>query len=74
MNCQNNSSQRVRICAKTAGALCFLVLLLAFSIGVIIGAVYAPTILPELSSVIAYAAALAAVIFAYIIYWLRRRY
>jgi len=83
MNCQNqkeNCSEMrgcPRRCITRRSCLCiavgFLAVLALFALGLILGAVYYETILPVLASVIAFAAALAAVVIALALYCLCRR-
>ena len=54
-------------------AIAFLVLLIAFAVGLVLGAVYYETILPVLATVIAFAVTLAVIVIALLIYyWCRR--
>lgn len=70
-NCSN--SCRINPCRRSnlyaGGALCFLALVLLFTIGLIVGAVNYETFLPVLAAVIAFAAAIAAIMIALLIYW-----
>lgn len=71
MNCQNQTccrpARRNRFYA--GGALCFLILVFAFAVGLIVGAVNYETILPVLAAVIAFAAAILVAIVALLIFW-----
>ena len=71
---QNNNG-----CGRRAGGsriskcmIGFLVVVLAFAVGLILGAVFYETFLPVLASVIAFAAAVLVVIIALLIFWHRR--
>ena len=57
---------------RTGGALFFLALLFALAIGLILGALFAQTLLPALAALIVFAAVIAAAIIAVIIYFFRR--
>ena len=75
MNCQNPNRCTVRRCCQYVGAaLCFLVLVLAFTVGLILGAVFYESILPALAAVIAFAAAILAIVIALLIYWFVNRH
>jgi len=60
-----------RCCIRARSALCFLILLLLFSAGLILGAVFSAFLLSILPAVIAFAAAIAAGVIVLIIYCAR---
>lgn len=59
-------------CGFSYGVLCFLILVFALALGLILGAVFYETLLPVLSAVIAFAAAILVAIIALLIYRYRR--
>lgn len=74
MNCQNanyqnRSSRRCIPCLSSV--IGFLAVLLAFAIGLILGAVFFPVILSALAAVIVFAAIIAVIIIVLLIYWYR---
>lgn len=73
MNYLDSNSSRDRCCICSGGAICFFALLLALAIGLILGAVFSAVILPALAAVIAFAAAIATVTIALLIYCCRNR-
>lgn len=68
MNYLNNDSCCCRPGRCLWGAVCFLVLVFALGIGLILGAVYYETVLPALSALIAFTAAIAVIIIALLIF------
>lgn len=74
MNCYEPEERCAdrRCCPSLKGAICFLALLIALAAGIILGVVYAEPFLPALPAVIAFAAALAAVVLALLIYRRKR--
>lgn len=75
MNYQDHCSPRRKSCCSACPAIIvgFFVLLLALAVGLILGAVGYETILPVLASVIAFAAAVAAITIGLALYyWCRR--
>ena len=75
MNYQDVNSCRRRCirCICPASVIGFFALLLAFAIGLILGAIYYETILPALAAIIAFAAAIAAGVIGLLIYcWCKR--
>jgi len=75
MSCQNNSCC-TRTYQRTGGCLMyaigFLAILLAFAVGLILGAFYYEMLLPAISAIIAFAAAIAAILIALLIFRSRR--
>lgn len=71
MNFPDTNSQVRRSGNCFGKAICFLAFLVALAVGLILGAVFVETILPAVPAIIAFAAALAAIIIALLIY--RRR-
>lgn len=69
----NNGVRATRgCCGFSYGVLCFLILVFAFALGLILGAVFFETLLPVLASIIAFAAAVLVIIVALLIYRYRR--
>ena len=67
--CQNNPYQAVRrFCTCIDGAIALFAGLLALAIGIILGAVFAETLLPALAAIIVFAIAMLAAIIALLIY------
>ncbi|MBR6525730.1 MAG: hypothetical protein IKT57_07140 [Clostridia bacterium] len=67
--CQNNPYQTVRrFCTCIDGAIALFAGLLALAIGIILGAVFAETLLPALAAIIVFAIAMLAAIIALLIY------
>lgn len=73
MSCPESNRPYLSCCRGSRAAICFLVLLIALALGLILGAVFSESILPALAAVIVFAAALLAVAIALVIYWCRRR-
>lgn len=71
-NCASAAGTARLSCLCSGGSLCFFAFLLAFAIGLILGAVYYETILPVIAAVIAFAAAIAAILVALVFFWCRR--
>lgn len=73
-NCCERQERRRSCCCSVPGtAICFLVLLVFVAVALMAGAVLYETILPVIPAIIAFAAALLAVIVALLIYrWVRR--
>ena len=71
---QNNGCARPRsgCCGFSYAVLCFLCLVFALALGLILGAVFYETILPVLAAVIAFAAAILVGIIALLIWRWRR--
>lgn len=72
MNCScnlNRSPRRCIACIETVVG--FFAVLLAFAIGVIIGAVNYETFLPVLAAIIVFAVVIAVIIIALLLYWFR---
>ena len=62
-----------RNCPYVGCALCFLLWLIAFALGLILGAIYYEIIYPALAAIIAFAASIAAITIAILIYCRKRR-
>ena len=74
MNCQTPNRCTIPRCHQFAGAaLVFLVLVLFFTVGLILGAIYFETIVPALAAVIAFVAAILAIVIALVLYWFFNR-
>jgi len=68
--CSNPNRSTFRRCMVVSGtALSFLLLVLAFAIGLILGAYFYETFVPVLPAVIAFAAAIAAIIIALLLWY-----
>ena len=68
-NCQNNPCQTVRrFCTCIDGAIALFAGLLALAVGMILGAVFAETLLPALAAIIVFVIAMLAAIVALLIY------
>ncbi|MBQ8507562.1 MAG: hypothetical protein IJ466_09065 [Clostridia bacterium] len=73
MSCPESNRPYISCCRGSKAAVAFLLLLIALALGLILGAVFAESILPAIAAVIVFAAALLAVVIALVIYWYRRR-
>lgn len=73
MNCQNSNYNRTsrRCIPCLSSVIGFLAVLLAFAIGLILGALFFTVILPALAAVIVFAVVIAVIIIALLIYWYR---
>lgn len=68
--CCPRPERRINRCSYIA--VIFLVLLLALAIGLIIGAMNAETILPAMAALIAFSAAIAAILVALLLLWWKK--
>lgn len=73
MNCQNSNYNRSsrRCIACSEAVIGFFAVLLAFAIGLILGALFFNVILAALAAVIVFAVVIAVIIIALLIYWYR---
>ena len=69
--CETRRTAR-RCCFSLDGAICFFGFLIALALGLILGAIFYETILPALAAIIAFGAALLAVVIALLVFRSRR--